>query len=304
MSDNVNVCVIDIGSNTVKASIFEIDSDGKKKSVDFCGHKIKLVSMIEEVNGNPVLSDHGIDALCDSVQQLLTFADNNKCSTVHAFATAIMRKVSNAAKITAMLEESFSLSVDVLSGEEEALCSLRGLLSEEGMEGVREGIMVDMGGGSTEIVHFMNGSSPAVISLNFGCVSLQQEFLHGNVPTDEEIALIESYVLNELQKCQYVKSLQIPLYLIGGSARAISKIINGDSGKLSLRHDGSDFTTVLNKFRLKNFLQEAENIIPGRIQTVCPAAIAYRTIARFAEASSITVSESGVREGYLEKILP
>jgi len=164
--------------------------------------------------------------------------------------------------------------------------------------------MVDMGGGSTELVHFCNGLEPLIISLPFGCLSLFNNFVKDNVPTTDEEKKIKEFVIKHLEKCAFVKSKRIPMYFIGGSGRAIQKVLLSELNKKNISVDGNDFDFVVEKYRDKLFFENAENITPGRSNTVAPAAIAYKCIVNFIEPSSIIVSESGVREGYLEKILP
>ena len=300
----MNVCVIDIGSNTVKANVFSISSNGRREALDCKGCKVKLVASIAESDGKRILTDEGKRKLNDALEVLLDFSKSYLCQHVFAFATASLRNVDNASDVLCDVKTSFDLDVEILSGEEEALCSLRGLLSNDLAIGVREGIMVDMGGGSTEVVFFSNGTDPQLVSLPFGCVSLCEGFVKGNVPTDSERSAIEAYVKAELSRCGYAHNRHCPMFLIGGSGRAVCKVVNGSSENNSLRIDGSDFLVVLDKFKEKGYFENADSIIPGRAKTVCPAAIAFRMITEFVSPSSLAVCDSGVREGYLEKILP
>lgn len=300
----MNVCVIDIGSNTVKATIFKILKKGKRCVLCHKGFKSRLITYIEEREGKRFLNSSGEEELYRAVSELIAFSKTYSCSSVFAFATASLRNVENAKEIVANVYEKFSLQVEILTGEEEALCSLRGLLTDAEAEYIQEGIMIDMGGGSTEIVYFTNGELPRLVSLPFGCLSLYEGFVEGNVPAQNEVIEIEKYVKKELEKCRYIYDLKVPVFLIGGSGRAVSKIINYGTSKKALRPDGSDFTKVLKKFEDEAFFEKAEEIIPGRALTVCPASVAYRAIIQLVRPSSITVSNSGVREGYLEKILP
>lgn len=300
----MKVSVIDIGSNTVKATVFSLLSARKRTVVDYKGYKCKLIACVEEKNGIRILSEEGLSRLTDALSGLVEFSASYSCEKIFTFATASLRGIENSADVLTTVKETLGLDIEILTGEEEALCSLRGLLSDEITEDVDSGIMVDMGGGSTEVVYFSNGSLPKLKSLSFGCVSLYERFVKNDFPTDEEISAIEKYVAGELLNCDYAKGVGCPMFLIGGSARAVGKISYGKDSKNILRADGSDFSAVLKKFRDPEFAQKAESIVPGRSLTVSPAAVAYRKIASFVAPSAIFISESGVREGYLEKILP
>ncbi len=300
----MNVCVIDIGSNTVKASIFELRKNRTAKALDYKGIKAKLVSFIDCIEGKRVLSSDGEEVLNNAIQELLTFAASYSCHTVYAFATASLRGIDNANTVVSRIKERYELLIDILSGEEEAMCSLRGVLSDSDIGNVKEGIMVDMGGGSTEIVYFANGVEPTVVSLPIGCLSLYNGFVKNNVPTEEEKTKIEAYVSEQLERCRFIKNSSVSMFLVGGSARAVLKLVSRGSNKKTLRADGMDFIRVTDMLSNEDFFKNADEIIPGRTTTVSPAAIAYYSIVKFSKPTSITVSDSGVREGYLEKILP
>lgn len=300
----MNVSVIDIGSNTVKATIFSLLENKKRTVIDYKGYKSKLVACVEEIDGMRVMSSEGISRLNSSLKGLMDFSAMHSCERIYAFATASLRGIENTEEVLSSVKETVGLDIEILTGEEEAMCSLRGLLSDEITLGIKSGVMIDMGGGSTEVVYFSDGNEPLLKSLPFGCVSLYEKFVSGEIPTAEEIKAIEKYVAKELLGCQYAKNTECSMFIIGGSGRAVVKIVNGKKGNMRLKADGSDFTAVLGRFSDKDFLASVEELIPGRSQTVCPAAVAYRTIASFVSPTSIFVSESGVREGYLEKILP
>ncbi len=300
----MNVTVIDIGSNTIKATVFKINKKGVKTVLAYKGYKAKLITFIVEENGSRLLSEQGYERLEASISALIDFSCEHKAEIIFAFATASLRGVDNSAEIIKKINEKFDISIEILSGEEEAICSMKGLLTEIESADMSEGVMIDMGGGSTEIVRFANGHNPEIVSLPFGCLTLYKDFVSGDLPTDKEIDNIEKYVNKQLEKCNYVKELNCPTFLIGGSARAVCKVIYNDKKNRNLRADGSDFTRVINKLRDKDFYFEAEKIIPERTKTISPSSVAYRCIVKYIKPSTILVSDSGVREGYLEKILP
>ncbi|MBE6700763.1 MAG: hypothetical protein E7582_02600 [Ruminococcaceae bacterium] len=300
----MNVCVIDIGSNTIKATIFSISKNRTKKTLSFKGHKAKLGLYKAHTEDGVYLSGEGILVLCESVSDLISFAEKHNCDSVYAFATASLRGLLNAQEILDLLFEKYSLKVEILSGKDEALYSLKGLLSDEDTYNVKSGVMIDMGGGSTEIVYFDSGKTPKIVSLPFGCLNLYEEYVKDTIPTDEEILKIENHVQKELKNCTFIKGINEPVFLIGGSARAVLKIVKTCVNRDKLRSDSGDFTLVIDKMREEDFFNNAEKLIPGRTTTVTTGAVAYRTILNFIAPSSVTVSLSGVREGYLEKILP
>lgn len=291
----MNICIIDIGSNTVKASVYSVIGKKHKKEIAYKGSKEKLITYVDE---NRIMSEEGIKRLCNSLENLLLFSNEHNCQKVFAFATASLRGVKNSDIIVEKVYNEYSLSIDILSAEEEALCSLRGLLSDPDVSQIKNGVMIDMGGGSTEVVLFENGKAPQINSLNFGCLSLNEM----NASKD----VLSKVINQELTKCSYVKNAGCPIFLIGGTARAVLKIINEKNKTVSnkLKKDGVDFSYIADNMHNKEFLSFVKNVVPSRVNTVFSGALAYSEIIEFIKPTAVIVSDSGVRDGYLERILP
>lgn len=296
----MNVCVIDIGSNTVKASVYKISDKRIKTEVAFKGNKEKLITYIDSERK---MSAEGINKLHSSLERLLTFSKEHNCERVFAFATASLRNVANAKEILELVYSQFGIEIDILSEEEEALCSLKGLLSDPDTSEVKHGIMIDMGGGSTEIVLFENSKSPLIKSLDFGCLSLSQNFFSEGILEKDKTA---SFIKKELLKCPYIRDANCPVYLIGGTARAALKLINiiKKQNTKTLKNDLSDFKIITDNLNSEEFISLVKKTSPQRVTTVFTGAIAYSEILKFIKPTKIFVSDSGVRDGYLERILP
>ena len=294
---------IDIGSNTIKVSVFE--KIGRHwKTAFYLGEQTGLISFVVCENGSRYLSNDGVFQMCETLKRLVAFSEKNGCFKIFAFATAALRGIDNIHHVLDEIKSSVGISVEVLSEEEEALCSLRGLLSDEMCEGVNEGIMVDMGGGSSEIVYFKNGEDPKITSLKIGCLDLTNKFIKSFPPKEEEIIKIREYVKNELRDCFFAKNTSCPVFLIGGTARAVLKLSSAITGKNKVTLLQSDFDLIVSGMVKEADVQDAaKRIIPKRLYNITAGAAAYSEIIKYVSGSVIRVSESGVREGYLERIL-
>lgn len=293
---------LDIGSNTIKISVFE--KKGKHWSTaDYLGEQTGLIGYVEESDGRRNLSDDGISALLSALGRLIAFSEEKEAEHLFAFATASLRGVDNIERIQKEVLDKFGMTIDVLSGEEEALCSLKGLLSDELCDGVREGIMIDMGGGSCEVVHFANGMSPTITSLPFGCLSLSNEFV-SFPPKLSEVNRATEFVNSCFKDCDFVHNLECPVFLIGGTARAVEKLALNLNSRNKRILTVNDFENIVLKMcGDENFREIANQSIPKRRHTITAGAAAYLELLKYISASEIYVSESGVREGYLERIL-
>lgn len=293
---------LDIGSNTIKISVFE--KKGKHWiTTAFLGEQTGLIGYVEEADGVRNLSDEGILALMSSLERLIAFSNEKCVEHLFAFATASLRGIGNIERIQKEVWDKFGIIIDVLSGEDEALCSLKGLLSDELCEGVREGIMIDMGGGSCEVVHFVNGLSPVITSLPFGCLSLTRDFMTFP-PKVDQTHKVREYVKSCFKACEFVSNLKCPVFLIGGTARAVEKLAFDVKPRSKKMMTLTDFESIFVKMcEDERFRDTSKRLIPKRQHTVTAGASAYFELLKYISPSEIYVSESGVREGYLERIL-
>lgn len=294
---------LDIGSNTIKVSIFE--KRGKHwETVAYLGEPTGLIGYVKMESGHRYLSEEGIEALVSALGRLIAFSEEKESEQLFAFATASLRGVENIDDIQNVVYSSYGIHLDVISGEEEALCSLRGLLSDERCEGVSEGVMIDMGGGSTEVVYFVNGREPIIRSLPFGSLSLTNGFVEQYPPKESEAELISAYVSEQMTACRFVKGIGCPVFLIGGTARAASKLTYAIKPRKKEILKVSDFEMLYTKMITDAKTRTlAETLIPKRVKTITAGAVAYFEILKYISPEEIFVSESGVREGYLERIL-
>lgn len=140
------VGIVDVGSNTIRMNIYRIENQtfenllSKKEAVG-------LVAYIKKKR----YTKEGMDALKDC---LLSFKDTAQALHLdgfHVFATASLRNIENTEEVLAYIQKTCDVSIDLLSGEEEARLSFKGALSKIQFE---NGYYIDTGGGSTEIVRF------------------------------------------------------------------------------------------------------------------------------------------------------
>ncbi|MGM9637684.1 MAG: hypothetical protein ACI3YK_06840 [Eubacteriales bacterium] len=293
---------LDIGSNTIKITVFDYDgstlSERGRKSVP-----AGLISNITEGK----LTEKGYRILTESMNTLRDYAASLGCLQVYPFATASLRAASNSEEIVKRAAVDTGLCIDLIPGEVEAALTFRSFT--ENVPDPGDGILLDMGGGSTEIIGFSGKTAEHRISLPFGALTLHNRFVRNILPTRHEAEKISDFVRQALIPADFLASCDKPIYLNGGSGKCLVKLAigafaeNGEKQKESL-----PFT--MDKAVLDNFLSEVLNcspwikslllrLVPERIHTIPTALIALDVILDQAGADRLTVTDAGVREGYL-----
>jgi exopolyphosphatase/guanosine-5'-triphosphate,3'-diphosphate pyrophosphatase len=140
-----------------------------------------------------------------------------------AVATSAVRDAANRDWFVQKIYESSGVRVDVISGQEEAHLSFLGATSEMG-ERLKEGILVvDVGGGSTELILGDEGGIRLSASKDVGCVRMSERFLKSDPPTEEEIARMMEHITITLQDvAQRAKAIGFNLMM--GTAGTITNL--------------------------------------------------------------------------------
>lgn len=153
--------VIDVGSNSVRLMFV---ADGK---VLYKG--LQTTRLGEGIAEKPILNAAAIERSARAVELFYQKAQQEGAGTIVAFATAAVRSAENGQEFTDRVKELCGLSVEVISGEEEAEIGILGAL------GGADGGVIDIGGASTEIVVKDKGEIVYKKSVNIGVVRLKDK---------------------------------------------------------------------------------------------------------------------------------
>ncbi len=298
--------VVDVGSNTMRMNIYDV-KDSKSKKFQ------KILSDKETLGlGNYVsdgfLNKYGMERLCDVLRDFKLMADNVGVESFNVFGTATIRNILNTRDVVDYIDGKLGVRIRVLAGEEEALLSFAGIQYRFNTD---MGTVIDMGGGSTEIVGFENDKAKHYVSLPFGCLSLYKQYVRELFPKKREIREIQKEVLKHTIKINWLKNYNQSVFLVGGTGRAIAKLhkeVNRVSG-----HGLNGYTMTMESLQeLYQYLLKGEGeqikllttVTVERIHTVMPGFLSLLEILTAMGAKTVTVSSVGIREGYMiENIL-
>lgn len=287
--------IADVGSNTVRLSIYKCE-----------GGEIRLLMNRKVMAGlagyvrHGALTPEGIEVACQTLQGYRSLMDNLELPDLRVFATASLRNISNTEEAVGAVMAATGLRVDVLTGREEAELSFRGAIQNAGLY---TGLLVDLGGGSTELVSYRNRAIQSACSLSVGSLSLFSKYVSKLHPTKEERRAIRRAVEEQLE--QFVPQHPPARHIcgVGGTVRAACKVANAmfdrPAGDRSLDRD--ELKEMLQRLKKpgRDELRLLLKTVPDRIHTIIPGLLALDTIAKAYGAQTITASACGVREGYL-----
>ena len=156
-------CVIDIGSNTIRLVIYTLE-DGQLRQALNSKATAGLAGFVED----GALSEEGIERMLGVLRRFRGVLSLLPDCKVYPFATASLRGLSNTQDILERVERETGFKIDVITGREEAILDYRGAV---GRMQERSGVLVDIGGGSTELVFFRSREVIAARSLPLGSLA-------------------------------------------------------------------------------------------------------------------------------------
>lgn len=299
----MNYGVIDVGSNTVRLCVYDVSADGKKfKTIVNRKSMAGLAAYV--LDG--VLSQEGIEVAAECVKKCLKRAAYLKPVRVDVFATAVLRNIDNSAQAIAAIEDMADCSIALLSEEDEAHLGFVGASSKDELV---NGVLVDIGGGSSEVTLVADSKDVMRASLPLGSLSSYRRHVSDIMPTEAEFAAIqgEVHALLEADAHGMAEHRVRRLFGVGGSIRALAEVnahLQGGVSDKDMTHE--DVRRLVEDMfeRRRAFLDAVLHIAPERVHTIaCGLAILTELFDDF-DAMGLHVCSNGVREGYLvERIL-
>ncbi len=181
--------VIDIGTNTILLLIAETAPDGGIRVV----HDEQVIARLGKgVDAERMITRETIERVEGFLRTYAATCERYHVDTVTAVGTSAVRDARNRQEFIDTIARNTGITVEVLSGEEEAMWTYRGGISEFAGAAERYSV-VDIGGGSTEIIVGSAGNILSSISLDIGSVRITERILRDSPP--ETSSLIEAHEL-------------------------------------------------------------------------------------------------------------
>ena len=292
--------MIDVGSNTIRMAIYEIEGDRVEMQMKR-KHTVGLASYVKD----HMLLRAGIDKVVEIIQEYRNFLDDLGIHSVTAFTTAAMRNAINGSDAVSEISHRTRTNLTIMSGDDEATFDFIGA-THDLIEDT--GVLVDIGGGSTEIVYFAHREIQVKVSLPIGSLNFHTRYTGNHIlPSAEELA--EMYAEAEatiaaVQEFQAVSHAQI--CGIGGTFKGAMALYNAMYGmpRKNMRMEVPRLRDILQRFLRDHELIVPDKIllmrtVPERMHTFMPGLVIADVLAKRFGTLNIIYSDSGVREGYI-----
>ncbi len=294
--------IVDVGSNTVRMNVYDVN-DGKLKVLF---SKKETVGLASYVRGQ-YMSGAGVERVIQVLTEFRAVLENLNIHEMHVFATAALRNVKNSQEAVEEINRRTGIQVQVISGREEAELDFMGAAIESN---IKKGLLVDIGGGSTELVAYKDGGIISAVSIPKGSLNSYNKYVKGILPTKEERKAIKKDFVAKLDGLQaFEGSNKYKLICgVGGTVRAalkLDKLFFGESlaeDILPVAHIGYIIKAMEQKDNREKFLKNMSlllDVVPDRIRTIMPGMIILYAVAKRFKCDAIMVTKTGVREGFM-----
>ncbi len=302
----MNIASIDIGTNTVLLLIAQTDKTGNTLKAlynEYCMPRIgKNLKYGDEIGKEKI--DDLLSILSGFNEKIKEF----KCDKTLITATNAFRLASNSDYIVKKILNKFDFVVNVISGKTEAEFAFLGALSS--IDITHNSMVIDIGGGSTEIV--IGNKSEILFQKSYpvGSVVVTETFLKHSPPQQNELGKL-NLNLREVFADLSVYQASLTAIAIAGTATTIGCMINGLKEFNESRIEGSILSSISLINLIENLipLSSSEiksiygNVLTGREDIILGGALILSTLMDICKFKNIIVSSRGIRYGAILKYL-
>ena len=294
------VAVIDLGSNSWRLVVFTFVRGSWWKQTDELYETVRIGAGVARTGRLQV------EAMARGLETLTVFdrfcaAAGIRPQRVHAVATSAIREAANGAEFVEEAQNATSLWIEVLPAEEEARL---GYVAAINTTTLADGAVLELGGGSLQLVAVRDRRAEGLWSLPIGTVGLSEEFLPGPGPAKKkELERLRAHLRERLEDVMKLTGSG-RLVGIGGAVRNLAAAAQRVAGQPDIGVQG--FVLVPDVLEeLVGSLAElpvAERgtfpgIKPGRGDIVLAAAVTIQTVVELGGYDGIEATEAGLREG-------
>jgi len=294
--DILEIAVIDIGSNTVRLQVSEVQD----KSYRIVDEYKDLTMLGNYIFDKGMLEQDGLEKLLHVMRDIKTIIDTRGAKLMRAVATASLRAASNHEEVLKAIKDTTGIEVEIISGEEEARLTYLAATGNFQLSKYKA-LIVDIGGGSAEFTLVDKGEMIKSASHEIGCSKLTRKFLESDPVKESEYRDLKDYIIEDIESFGLDNTLDV-LICAGGSLNNISSIFYAKKPT-----DASQVKYVERKY-LKKIISdlkfksvEERKAIDGleekRAANILPAPVIVDTIMAQCEIGGFYTLSGGLRNG-------
>lgn len=292
---------IDIGTNTLRLLVSEIDNDYFKEIYS----EKRITRLGEGLSNLGCLTKSAIGRSITTLKDFRSIIDRYKIDEIVVVATSAVREAGNRQYFIDLVRRETGFDIEMISGEEEARRTFLGILHglDKGIDSI---VAIDIGGGSTEFIYGRGGKIITKISTGLGVVKLTEKHIKSDPILPSDLAYMQEEIEDKIKKA------------ITGLGEIKGARLVGTAGSITTLAAIDQKLETYNPVRINNYIlkltslerifsefisrsiNERKKIVglePGREDIIVAGAAILRAAMKEMGYDSLIVSDYGLREG-------
>lgn len=294
------IAIIDLGSNSARLVLVNILEGGYFVVFDELKETVRLG---QDMDWDGFIKPQRIAQTIKTLTMFRRLCDANHVDKIFAYATAAVRRAKNQKSFLDEVAMTCGIKIKVLSVEEQAMLVYQGVINS--MD-VPKGLIMEMGGGSTNLIYYNRRNLIHYDTLPFGSVTLTDLFKNDSSEPEERARKIEEFIGEQLDKISWLSQVEPDTNFVGvgGAFRnlgRISRIIRKYPFNMTHNYEVpvdefNNIYSIIRKLDLDSTMK-IKGLSSGRAD-IFPSALAVMkaVLSRFS-FEKITISGCGLREG-------
>lgn len=280
---------VDLGSTTVHLLVADVVDHRIEPILD----KSVFLGLGEALEAQGSLGDKGRLALVDVLARYASLAREAGAENVTFIGTEPLRRLKDATQIAYEVEQATGVRLHILSHEEEALLVLVGVTDGRPVE--HDLLVVDVGGGSTELIFVGPDQRAIAAGMRIGATKLTRQFVSGDPLRESELADLRSAAADALSVAPTFRPVDI--VLVGGPSSNLLKVVPDGLSSRRLTSADLDFAFQLVLAESSEAIVARYGLRPARARILGAGAALIEAIMAVYGVPEVRVSDGGIREG-------
>lgn len=302
----MRIAAIDIGTNSIRMRVVEAPVGGVRRTLD---DEKAYTRIGRGMGATGRLSDEAMTDAVAVLRRMMSIAEQHGVSHVRAVATAAVREAANAREFVDRVLAEIRLQIEVISAEEEGRLAFLSAAESVGVHG--RCAVIDLGGGSMEVVRSTDGQVTMIASVPLGAVAMSERYHQVDPMPKAEHRRLEKHVRRTLKAALPEDSEPVALLIgSGGSIAAVAALIAAERKQnLTSMH-----TFEIRRAELIHLLASLvhtsaaersvmKGLSENRVDIIVAGAVVLDQTMRFLGANELIVNSRGMREGLIIDVL-
>lgn len=297
------IAAIDVGSNSIRLVVAEVLASGGYRVLDEERENTRLATAMTKTGR---LDPKAADVTVNVLRNFLSIAGGYGVGQIRAIGTSALRDAEDGPDFCDRVRKDLKLSIEVISAMEEARLAFLSVARAFDISGRRVAV-VDIGGGSTEIILASSGLIDQVYETRLGAVRVAEVCDVTDSTSEKRLRKLQEYVEHALKK-EIGKPPFVPdmLFGTGGTFTALASMIMASQGqagqpmwgfrvtRAQIRHLLADLAPMSLERRCK-----VQGLSPQRADIIVSGLAVIEGVMRRMKANVVQVHTRGVRDGLL-----